>query len=87
MGEEEKTPQPQAAEAKPAAAAEEVVLEKVTDDEFASILTDSWISPFSSSSSEAIFSSDRSPLFFKYFWKRSTGSRLTHSPTSSSVRL
>ena len=42
MGEEEKTPQPQAAEAKPAAAAEEVVLEKVTDDEFASILTDSF---------------------------------------------
>ncbi len=42
MGEEEKTPQPQAAEAKPAAAAEEVVLEKVTDDEFASILADSF---------------------------------------------
>ncbi len=43
MGEEEKTPQPQQeAETKPAAAAEEVVLEKVSDDEFASILSDSF---------------------------------------------
>jgi hypothetical protein len=43
MGEEEKTPQPQQeAEAKPATAAEEVVLEKVSDDEFASILSDTF---------------------------------------------
>jgi hypothetical protein len=42
MGEEEKTPQPQEAEAKPAAAEEEFTLEKVSDDEFASILSDSF---------------------------------------------
>ncbi len=42
MGEEEKTPQPQEAEAKPAAAEEELTLEKVSDDEFASILSDSF---------------------------------------------